>query len=224
MDRPAPKPAPAWVGPLADYGPLVAFFVVYYRVGIKEAVLAIMLATPIALGLAYWQKKKIPIMPLVTAVVVGVFGGLTLAFDDERFFKMKPTIVQGLMSGVLLTGLALGKSWLRPVLGTAWAMDDVGWKKLTLRFALFFAVMAGVNEAVWRTQTTDFWVNFKVFGILGATFLFAMAQMPLLQRHGQPAETDNGPEGGQKSDPGQPPSGTKANAENGPSSGDPSPD
>jgi len=131
-------------------------------------------------------------MPLITAAVVGIFGGLTIYLEDETFIKMKPTIVQVAFGAILLTGLAFGRSFLKNLMGSAWAMDDEGWRKLTFRFGLFFLVMAALNEAVWRTQSTDFWVNFKVFGIIGLTLVFAMSQAPLISRH----QLEDGEEGG----------------------------
>jgi intracellular septation protein len=137
----------------------------------------------VALGLSVAVARRVPLMPLVTAGIVGVFGGLTVWLQDETFIKMKPTIVQVLFAAVLFGGLALGRPLLKPLMGAAWSMDDQGWRKLTVRFALFFLAMAALNEAVWRTQSTDFWVNFKVFGILGLTLVFAFAQTPLMRRH-----------------------------------------
>ena len=122
-------------------------------------------------------------MPLITAAVVGIFGGLTLWLNDDTFIKLKPTIVQTLIGGVLLVGLLFGKSLLKPVMGSAWPMDDSGWRKLTRNFGLFFLAMAVANEIVWRTQTTDFWVTFKVFGIMALTFAFSMTQIPILNGH-----------------------------------------
>ena len=130
-------------------------------------------------------------------MIVGIFGGLTLWLQDETFLKMKPTIVQSIFSLVLLGGLAVNKPLLKPLLGTAWQMDDVGWRKLTLRFALFFAAMAVLNEAVWRTQSTSFWVTFKVFGIMGLTLVFALSQAQLMQLHALEGE---GPLGGDEAD------------------------
>ena len=112
-----------------------------------------------------------------------VFGGLTLYFDDERFIKMKPTIIQALFSAILLGGLAIGKPLLKPVMKAAWDLTDRGWTLLSLRFGLFFAGMAVLNEIVWRTQSTDFWVNFKVFGAIGLTLVFTMAQVPFITRY-----------------------------------------
>ena len=172
-----------WLRPTVDYGPLAAFFITYWLFGLMPATGAIMAATAVALALSLIVERRVPIMPLVTAAVVGVFGGLTLWFQDETFIKMKPTIVQASFSIVLLGGLAMGKPLLKPLRGTAWQMDETGWRRFTLRFAIFFAAMAGLNELVWRTQSTDFWVNYKIFGILALTFIFVATQIPLMQRH-----------------------------------------
>jgi len=175
--------APKWLKPVTEYGPLVAFFAAYWYDGILTATAVIMGATVVSLALSLIFERRIPLMPLITAVVVGVFGGLTIYLEDDTFIKMKPTIVQVAFGVILLTGLAFGRSFLKNLMGSAWAMDDEGWRKLTLRFGMFFLVMAAINEAVWRTQTTDFWVNFKVFGIIGLTLVFAMSQAPLISRH-----------------------------------------
>jgi intracellular septation protein len=177
------KPTAKWVKPLCDFGPLLAFFAAYLLLGLFPATAVLIGATLLALLLSYLIERRIPIMPLVTAVIVGIFGGLTLWLQDETFLKMKPTIVQAIFSLVLLGGLTVNKPLLKPLLGTAWQMDDLGWRKLTLRFGLFFAVMAVLNEVVWRTQSTDFWVNFKVFGIMGLTLVFALSQAQLMQLH-----------------------------------------
>lgn len=190
------KEPPRWLKPTVEYGPLAVFFVVYYRFGFMPATGALMAATCLGVLLSLVIARRLPIMPLVTAIVVGIFGGLTLWFDDPRFVKMKPTIVQGLFSAALLGGLMVGRPLLSYVLGQSWPMDQRGWRLLTLRFAIFFAVMALINEVVWRTQSEVFWVNFKVFGILGLTMLFAMSQAPLMKRHhlpeSDPAEGDRG--------------------------------
>lgn len=140
-------------------------------------------ATFLALAVHYALVRRLPIMPLVSGVVVTVFGGLTLALQDDTFIKLKPTIVNALFGVVLLGGLALGRPLLAVVLDSMFALTDEGWRKLTLRWGLFFLVLAVLNEVVWRTQTTDFWVNFKVFGIMPLTLVFALAQTPLLMRH-----------------------------------------
>ena len=122
-------------------------------------------------------------MPLVTAVAVLVFGALTFIFQDEIFIKMKPTIVNTIFGSVLLIALAMGKPLLPVVLDSMMRLTETGWKILTLRWGLFFFVLAGINEVVWRTQTTDFWVSFKVFGTMPLTVVFALAQIPLMMKH-----------------------------------------
>ncbi len=184
------KNPPRWLKPATEYGPIAVFFLAYLLSDLLWATGALMASTALALALSLMLAGRVPIMPLITAAVVGVFGGLTLWFKDETFIKMKPTIVQGLFAAVLLGGLAAGRPLLKPLMGTTWPMDDAGWRRLTLRFGIFFAVMAGVNEAVWRTQSTDVWVAFKVFGILGLTFAFALSQMPLMQRHHRPPDEE----------------------------------
>ncbi len=172
-----------WVKPVTDYLPLAAFFAVYFGWDLLTATAALLAATLAALGLSLAVNRRVPVMPLVTAGLVAVFGGLTLAFDDETFIKMKPTVAQGLIAAVLYGGLLFGKPLLKPVIGAAVAMDDAGWRKLTRNCAGFFLAMAALNELVWRTQSTDFWVTFKVFGIAGMTFAFLMAQIMFLARH-----------------------------------------
>ena len=175
--------APPWVRPAVDYGPLAVFFAVYWLSDLMTATLAIMIATAAALALSYLSERRLAPMPLVTAVVVGVFGGLTLWLEDETFFKMKPTIVQVLFAAVLFAGLLFKRPLLKPLLGSAWPLDEAGWNKLSSRFAWFFVAMAGLNEAVWRTQSTDFWVTFKVFGIMGLTFIFVVSQVFFMRHH-----------------------------------------
>jgi intracellular septation protein len=193
--RPEPSQTePPWLRPASDYGPIVVFFIAYVLSDLLWATGALMAATAVALGLSLAIARRVPLMPLITAGVVGVFGGLTLILQDETFIKMKPTIVQILFAAILLGGLVFGRPLLKPLMGTAWSMDDQGWRKLTFRFALFFLAMAGLNEAVWRTQSTDFWVSFKVFGILGLTLLFALAQTPLMRRHHLATEEAGGEE------------------------------
>jgi intracellular septation protein len=193
--RPEPSQTePPWLRPASDYGPIAVFFIAYVLSDLLWATGALMAATAVALGLSLAIARRVPLMPLITAGVVGVFGGLTLILQDETFIKMKPTIVQILFAAILLGGLVFGRPLLKPLMGTAWSMDDQGWRKLTFRFALFFLAMAGLNEAVWRTQSTDFWVSFKVFGILGLTLLFALAQTPLMRRHHLATEEAGGEE------------------------------
>ena len=175
-----------------ELGPLVLFFFTNAysdRFGVAEerrifaATGIFIAATVVALAVHYALVKKLPIMPLVSGVVVVVFGGLTLWLDDELFIKLKPTIVNTLFGVVLLGGLAVGKPLLAFVLDSVFDLTDEGWRKLTFRWALFFFFLALLNEIVWRTQTTDVWVSFKVFGIMPLTIAFALAQTPLLMRH-----------------------------------------
>ncbi len=180
------RTAPPWLKPAVDYGPLLVFLAFYFATDLLTATAALIAVTALAVVLALWFERRVPWMPLVTATVVGVFGGLTLWSGDETFIKMKPTIVQLLFAAALLGGLALDRPVLKPLLGAAWPMDALGWRRLSQRFAVFFLVMAALNEAVWRTQTTDVWVLFKVFGLLGLTLLFSLAQMPLMTRHRLP--------------------------------------
>jgi intracellular septation protein len=190
-----------------DLGPLVLFFLANSRpalflplvapllpadvasgerVGIFVATAVFMAAVVIALAISYALTRHLPIMPLVTAVVVLVFGSLTLVLHDELFIKLKPTIIYLLFGGVLLGGLALGKPVLGVVFDSVFHLTEEGWRRLTLRWALFFFALAILNEIVWRTQSTDFWVNFKVFGVVPLTFLFAAAQYPLLTKYEAP--------------------------------------
>ena len=142
-----------------------------------------MIAVAISLAVSYWLTRKLPIMPLVSGAVVFVFGALTLWLQDEVFIKMKPTIVNSLFGGVLLGGLFFGKSLLGYVFDSAFSLDSEGWRKLTLRWGVFFFVLAALNEVVWRGFSTDFWVAFKVWAIMPLTILFTMSQMPLIMRH-----------------------------------------
>lgn len=140
-----------------------------------------MLASLVATWMLY---KKLPIMPLVSGAVVLVFGGLTLALHNDLFIKLKPTIVNCLFGTVLLGGLALGKPLLPYVLDSVFQLDRDGWAKLTFRWGVFFFVLAALNEVIWRTQTTDFWVAFKVWGVMPLTMVFALAQTPMMMKHG----------------------------------------
>ena len=142
-----------------------------------------MIATAVALSVSWLLVRSLPIMPLVSGVVVFVFGALTLWLQDDIFIKMKPTIVNTLFGVVLLGGLAFGKSLLGYVFESAFRLDAEGWRKLTLRWGLFFLFLAIVNEIVWRNFSTDAWVAFKVWGIMPITLVFTMTQMPLIMRH-----------------------------------------
>ncbi|MEC5322278.1 MULTISPECIES: septation protein A [unclassified Aurantimonas] len=142
-----------------------------------------MAAMAISLSVSWAITRTLPIMPLVSGAVVLVFGTLTLWLQDETFIKMKPTIVNGLFAAVLLGGLVFGKSLLGYVFDQAFKLDAEGWRKLTLRWGLFFIFLAILNEVIWRSFSTDFWVAFKVWGTMPITILFMMAQFPLIKRH-----------------------------------------
>ncbi|MER8953249.1 septation protein A [Mesorhizobium sp. M0833] len=150
-----------------------------------------MAATAIALIASWLLTRTLPIMPMVSGVVVFIFGALTLYLQDDIFIKMKPTIVNTLFGGVLLGGLFLGKSLLGYVFESAFNLDAEGWRKLTFRWGLFFLFLALVNEVVWRNFSTDTWVTFKVWGIMPITLLFTFSQMPLILRHSLEDKTEN---------------------------------
>ena len=194
-----------------DLGPLLLFFVANSRpalfapllapflppellagehAGIFTATAVFIPAVLLALVVSYVLTRHLPVMPLVTAVVVVVFGGLTLALQNETFIKLKPTIIYVLFGAVLLGGLAFRKPLLGMVFDSVFNLTDEGWRKLTLRWALFFFALAILNEIVWRTQSTDFWVSFKVFGVVPLTFLFAASQYPLLTKYAAPEKAE----------------------------------
>jgi len=187
-----------------DLGPLVLFFLANSRpalfapllapflpaellsgehAGIFAATAVFIPAVLIALGVGYALTRHLPVMPVVTAVVVVVFGGLTLALQNETFIKLKPTLVYLLFAATLLGGLVFKKPLLGMVFDSVFNLTDEGWRKLTLRWGVFFLVLAVLNEIVWRNFSTDAWVSFKVFGFLPITMIFAAAQFPLLQRY-----------------------------------------
>jgi len=180
---PANSPANSHVKLLIEFGPLAAFGITYLAGGIFWATAAVMVTSVIALA-ASWQRfgRLLPV-PLLTAALVVVFGGLTFWLNDPRFIKIKPTIINLLFAGVLLFGLMTGRPLLKLLLGEAFSLTHEGWRKLSVRWALFFLALAGLNEVVWRNFSEAFWVNFKVFGILGLSLIFAMAQVGLIKRH-----------------------------------------
>jgi intracellular septation protein len=168
---------------LIELGPLVAFFLVYSRAGIYWATGVLMVATVLSLVASRAIFGRLLAVPVVTAVLVVVFGGLTFWLDDPRFIKIKPTIINLLFAGVLIIGLITRRPLLKVLFGEAFHLTEEGWRKLSVRWTLFFLVLAALNEVVWRNFSESAWVNFKVFGILPLTLVFAMAQIGLIKRH-----------------------------------------
>jgi intracellular septation protein len=166
-----------------DLGPLVLFFFANSRYGIFAATATFMVAVLLALAVSYAMTRHLPIMPVVTAVIVVVFGGLTLVLHDATFIKVKPTIIYALFGAVLLGGLFFNKPLLGVVFDSLFQLTEEGWRKLTWRWAIYFFALAVLNEIVWRNFSTNAWVDFKVFGVTPLTFVFAALQTPLLKRY-----------------------------------------
>lgn len=166
-----------------DLGPLVVFFTINSLYGIYAATAVFMVAIVVSLAATWILSREIPPMPLITAAFVLVFGGLTLYLNDDLFIKLKPTLVNGLFAAILFGGLAQRRSLLKPLLQSVMELTDTGWRLLTWRWAWFFVALAIVNEVVWRNFSTDFWVSFKLFGVLPVTMLFGAAQIGLMRRH-----------------------------------------
>jgi len=171
---------------IADFGPLLVFFTIYFNNenDLKEAIPPFVLATIISIVIIYFLEKRIPIVPLTGGVVITLFGGLTLYFDNKIFFYMKPTIVNLLFAGVLFFGKYFTKKPLLKIFfQTAMNMKNEGWEKLNDRWIGFFIFVAILNEFVWRTQSEAFWVNFKVWGLLPISFLFVASQISLINKY-----------------------------------------
>jgi intracellular septation protein len=209
------KPKAPKVNPLLklalEMGPLMVFFFANFRpgpfkplllpflgetllsgpkAGIFTATALFMVAMVVSLVVTWRLLRTLPIMPVVTGLVVLVFGTLTLVLADDLFIKLKPTIVNCLFGGALLGGLAFGKLLLPYVLDSVFQLDEAGWRKLTVRWGLFFFFLALLNVVVWRTQTDDVWVAFKVWGTMPITIVFALSQTPLIMRHSLPDESE----------------------------------
>lgn len=168
-----------------DLGPLVVFFAVNFISGIFAATGAFMAAIAVAMLISKIKFRHISPMLWFSGVMVLVLGGITIWLHDETFIKIKPTIYYAIVASILLFGLATGRNLLEAVLGSAYpGLSERGWQLLTRNWAIFFLAMAALNEAVWRTTSTDFWIGFKIWGFLPATFLFALANVPMLMRHG----------------------------------------
>ena len=169
----------------ADFGPLLIFFTIYFKNenNLKVAIPPFIVATLIALIVVYFLEKRLPMVPLISGILITFFGGLTLYFDNKIFFYMKPTIINILFAAVLFFGRYFTqKPLLKVFFQSAFELEDEGWKKLNFRWIYFFILIAILNEIVWRTQSEAFWVNFKVWGLLPISFLFAASQVPLINK------------------------------------------
>ena len=171
---------------ITDFGPLLIFFTIYYKSGnnLKAAIPPLIISTLIAVAIMYVVEKKIPYVPLIGAVVISLFGGLTLYFDNPIFIYMKPTIVNIIFALILIVSKVFyHKNFLRLFLQTAFQLNEEGWNKLNFRWAYFFIFLAVLNEIVWRTQPETTWVNFKVWGMLPITIIFRAMQVPLINKY-----------------------------------------
>jgi intracellular septation protein len=205
-----------WLKLIIEAGPLAVFFVVNAHDGLPElrdlwlaagaepaaqqslfeATGAFMVVTMVALVAGWFLERRLPVLPLVSGIFVVVFGGLTLVLADELFIKLKPTLVNSLFAVILLGGLAFKRALLKPLFGSAFQLNDAGWRTLTLRWGLFFVFLAILNEVIWRSFSTDFWIAFKLFGMLPITVLFAGSQTPFILRQ-QPDGSSTEPVEGQ---------------------------
>lgn len=174
---------PPWAKMVTDFGPLMAFFAANWFGGIYWATGILMVAIVVASAVSWKLTGKISPMHIVTLVFVLIFGALTIYLENETFIKVKVSLVNALFGSILVGGWLMGKSLLKFVMGEALNLDDEGWRKLSLRWGLMFFGLAALNEIVWRSVSTDIWVTFKVFGLLGTTMIFALSQMPLMMRH-----------------------------------------
>ena len=171
---------------IADFGPLLIFFTIYYKSGnnLSVAIPPLIIATIIAVVAIYFLEKKIPYIPLVGGVIISLFGGLTLYFNNPVFLYMKPTIINVIFAFTLIVGKTFfNKNFLEFFFKTAFQLDQLGWNKLNNRWAYFFIFLAILNEIIWRTQPETTWVNFKVWGILPLTFIFTASQLPMINKH-----------------------------------------
>jgi intracellular septation protein len=166
-----------------ELGPLMVFFIANAKFNLFVATGAFMVAVIAAMIASYAVTRHVPMMAIVTAVVVIVFGTLTLVLHDETFIKVKPTIVYALFAAILGGGLLFGRSFIAVMFDQMFNLTPQGWRILTLRWSLWFLAMAVLNEIIWRTQSTDVWVTFKAFGMVPLTMLFAVTQMSLIKRH-----------------------------------------
>ena len=169
-----------------DFGPLLAFFIIYYKndKDLVSAIPALIIATLIAICVIYMLEKRIPVLPLMGAILICLFGGLTIFFDNPIFIYLKPTIINLIFAFALFFGkVVLNKNFLKKLFESSIKLEEAGWDKLIIRWIGFFIFLAILNEVVWRTQTEEFWINFKVWGILPITFVFTAFQLPLIQKY-----------------------------------------
>ncbi len=166
-----------------DFGPLLLFLLAYRLFDLYAATATVMIAATAALAIGYWVDRKIHPVPVVTVILLAVFGGLTLYLKNEIFIKMKPTLIYGLLGAVLIGGQYLNRPVVKYILSMAVSLDDAGWRSLSWRFGSFFLVMAILNELIWRNFSSDIWVTYHVFGAIALTFLFGLGQAPFLLKH-----------------------------------------
>jgi intracellular septation protein len=176
-----------------ELGPLALFFLAYWKFGIFVATAVMMVTALVSLAVSWIKLRRLPLMPVVTAAIVLVFGSLGLIFHNDTLIKIKPTVLYCLFSGSLFLGLAFRRPILQIMFDGALHLTEAGWRILTWRWAFFFLVLAVLNEAVWRTQTTEVWVTFKTFGFLPLTVAFAMAQTPVILKHEATAAPEEEP-------------------------------
>jgi intracellular septation protein len=188
---------PTLVKTALDMGPLLVFFITFFvfghgssHEGLIRATGAFMAATLVSLATTYALVRRIPVMPLITGIVVMVFGGLTIVFKDERFIKMKPTIVYVTFAVALFGGLRFNKLFIRHLLGSVFQLTDAGWRALTIRWGVFFVLAAILNEVIWRNFSTEFWITFKVWGFMALTFVFTLWQVAFVSRYQTQPETE----------------------------------
>lgn len=169
--------------PLIEFGPLAGFFVAYKLADLMTATGVLIALTLVSLAASYWKDRRVAMTPLISGIAVMIFGGLTLYLDSELFIKMKPTLVNCLFAAILLGGWLTGRGLLKHVMGMAVELSPPGWLALSRNYGFFFLFLAGLNEAIWRHFPTDFWVNFKVFGMFTCMMVFSLSQVAVMKRY-----------------------------------------
>jgi intracellular septation protein len=182
IDAPNPRTSPL-VKLAFDLGPLVLFFAAFKFGDIFIATGVFMAASIASLAIGYAMTRKLSPMPLITALIVLIFGGLTLYLKNDTFIKMKPTVLYAFFGIILLGGLAFDRLFIKAVFAQAFELDETGWRKLTWRWGIFALGLAALNEFMWRHYSTNIWVDFKVWAIIPLIFVFALAQTPLVMKH-----------------------------------------